>query len=205
MSQVRSMSPLPSPRVRSPRGAAAAVERARLTVVAARPSSAPRAPFAVLVFVILVVGVVGLLMFNTHMQQASIYATQLEAKVVALEAQSQALNLDLERKRNPEEVAKAARELGMVTPSSPAFVNLRTGKIEGTPTPAAASDGIRLVQPVTPLPGALAPAPIRRFVTAGENDPAGETRKPNGVASPQTVQPRGTNGIRNRPGQGALR
>ena len=55
-----------------PRFAEAAVERARLTVVPApAPAShAPRVPFATLVSVLLG-GVVGLLMFNTQMQQAS--------------------------------------------------------------------------------------------------------------------------------------
>ena len=59
----------------------AAVERARLTVVPARSlarSQAARTPFAVLVIALLVAGVVGLLMFNTHMQQTSFTATALE-------------------------------------------------------------------------------------------------------------------------------
>ena len=54
-------------RARAPRFAEAAAERARLTLVPPRRMRAPRAPLAVLIFVILGAGVVGLLMFNTHM------------------------------------------------------------------------------------------------------------------------------------------
>ena len=66
-------------KARVPRFAEAAVERARLTVVPPRraigQTQAARTPFAVLVIAMLVAGVVGLLMFNTNMQQSSFRAT----------------------------------------------------------------------------------------------------------------------------------
>ena len=62
--------PLPHSRVRVQRIAEAAVERARLTVVPrVRRSRSPRVPFVTLVSLLLLGGVVGLLMFNTTMQQ----------------------------------------------------------------------------------------------------------------------------------------
>ncbi len=78
-------------RTRVPRFAEAAVERARLTVVPQRAlgrTQAARTPFAVLVIAMLVAGVVGLLMFNTNMQQASFQATALQNEAAALSASS---------------------------------------------------------------------------------------------------------------------
>ncbi|MCX6397783.1 MAG: hypothetical protein NTV23_14955 [Propionibacteriales bacterium] len=200
------MSSIQSVRVRSQRGAAAAVERARLKVVAPRPSSAPRAPFAVLVFVILGVGVVGLLMFNTQMQQASIHATALQVKVDRLEAKSQAMNLELERKRDPQQVAEAARRLGMVAPPVPAMVDLADGTVVGTPTAATAADGTQVRPPKARLPKVLNRKPIIQFVTA--KPPAAattQTASGNGAASATNGTRAGTNETQNQPSQGAPR
>jgi hypothetical protein len=139
------------------RFAEAGVERARLTLVPPGRSRAPRAPFAVLVFAILGAGVVGLLMFNTHMQQASFYATRLQDKADDLAARQQALDMELERLRAPQRLATAGKELGMVAPGVPAFVNLSDGSVIGTPTPASPNDAVA----INPLPAGL-PAPLRR-------------------------------------------
>ena len=64
-------------RERLPRLAEDAVARARLTVVPRRRVRAARMPFVTLVSLILLGGVVGLLCFNTQMQQAS-FAAGLE-------------------------------------------------------------------------------------------------------------------------------
>lgn len=167
------MSQLSAVRVRSQRSAAAAVERARLTVVANRPSSARRAPFAVLVFLILGAGVVGLLMFNTHMQQASIYATHLQAKADRLQAKSEELAQEVDGLRDPQQVAAAALDIGMVMPPNPAFVNLKTGRIEGTPIPATTEDGTRIRPNPTPLPPIMKPKPIIQKVLGPASTPVG--------------------------------
>ena len=85
-------------RSRLPRIAEVAVQRARLTVVP-RPRTrprAPRVPFVTLVSVILLGGVIGLLMFNTSMQQASFRAAALEQQADDLTAQQEALGLELQ-------------------------------------------------------------------------------------------------------------
>jgi len=137
--------------------AEAAVEKARLTLVPVRRTPAPRAPFAVLVLAVLGAGVVGLLMFNTHMQQASFYATRLQARADDLTARQQKLDLELEQLRAPQRLAEAAKALGMVAPGVPAFVKLSDGTVVGTPTPASPDDAVR----INPLPPEL-PASLRR-------------------------------------------
>lgn len=150
-------------RTRVPRFAEAAVERARLTVVPQRAlgrTQARRTPFAVLVLAMLVAGVVGLLMFNTHMQQSSFTATALQAKVTTLTAKEQSLNMELDQLRDPQRLAKAAKQLRMVAPSTPAFLDLSTGRILGTPTAATGADAMR----INPLPAQLPKAFARKTV-----------------------------------------
>jgi len=158
---------------RVPRFADAAVERARLTVVPPRRSlgrtQAARTPFAVLVLAMLAAGVVGLLMFNTNMQQASFQATALQDRVNVLTAQEQSLDLELDELRDPQNLAVAAKALGMVAPSRPAFVRLSDGRILGNPTPATPDEAVR----INPLPSQLPPSVrqkkiiVKAPVTAG--------------------------------------
>jgi hypothetical protein len=179
-------------RARAPRLAEAAVEKARLTLVPAGRSPAPRAPFAVLVFAILGAGVVGLLMFNTHMQQASFYATRLQTQADDLTARQQKLDMELERLRAPQRLAEAGKRLGMVAPGVPAFVKLADGTVVGTPTPASPEEAVR-INPLPPqLPAPLRPKPIIVRVPAPP-DPsqttAGTTQPPAGT-QPLPTQPR---------------
>jgi len=97
-----------------PRIAEEAFERARLTVVPRRRTRAARMPFVALVSMVLLSGVVGLLLFNTSMQQASFAATALEGQANTLAARQQTLQMDLDRLRNPQRIAKAAVGLGKI-------------------------------------------------------------------------------------------
>jgi outer membrane biosynthesis protein TonB len=151
-------------RARVPRFAEAAVERARLTVVPPRRSlgrtQAARTPFAVLVIMMLAAGVVGLLMFNTNMQQASFKATALQDQVNVLTAKEQSLAMQLDQLRDPQQLAASAKHLGMVAPAQPAFVRLSDGRVLGTPTPASPAEAVR----INPLPSQLPPAIKQKVV-----------------------------------------
>ena len=146
-------------RARVPRFAEAAVERARLTVVPPRRAigrtQAARTPFAVLVIAMLVAGVVGLLTFNTNMQQSSFKATALQEQVNVLTAREQSLNMELDALRDPQRLAVAAKGLGMVPPSQPAFIKLSTGQVLGHPTPATTADSVRINSLPAPKPASL--------------------------------------------------
>ncbi|MFC5178932.1 hypothetical protein [Nocardioides taihuensis] len=159
-------SPLVQVRSRVPRIAGAAVERARLTVVPRRQREAARMPFVVLVSLVLLGGVVGLLLFNTSMQQASFAAAELEDQATTLDAREQTLQRELDALRDPQRVAEQAHRLGMVPAGAPAFLRLADGKVLGTPTPAVADGSLRL-QPRPPAkPPVLTPAPIVTTVVA---------------------------------------
>lgn len=141
----------------APRIAQAALERARLTVVPrTRRKRAPRVPFVAFVSVILLAGVVGLLLFNTSMQQASFKATALENQATDLGAQQEALEMDIQALREPQRLARLAQDMGMVIPSTPAGVlDLSTGRITGEPTPASGGDAIPLHMPAPKKPAEL--------------------------------------------------
>jgi hypothetical protein len=170
-------------RTRAPRFAEAAVERARLSLVPTQRTRPPRAPFAVLVFAILGAGVVGLLMFNTHMQQASFYATRLQNRADDLTARQQSLDMELERLRAPQRLAQAGKALGMVAPGVPAFVRLSDGTVVGNPTPASPDDAVR----IDPLPAGL-PAPLQRKPII-VRVPAQPTQQPTQQTTPPATLP----------------
>jgi hypothetical protein len=154
--------PLPHSRVRVQRIAEAAVERARLTVVPRVRARSPRVPFVTLVSLLLVGGVVGLLMFNTTMQQNSFAATELEHHASDLTSREQTLRMELEVLRDPQVVAEKARALGMVDAGAPAFLKA-DGSVEGVTVPATAQNTVPILPPAVKKPAALDPKPIIVF------------------------------------------
>jgi cell division protein FtsB len=141
-----------------PRLAGAALERARLTVVPRRKRrrTSP-VPFVLVVSMIAVGGIVGLLLFNTSMQQASFAATSLQNQADNLVAQQQSLQMQLDKLRDPQVIALRAQRMGMVLPSSPAVLDLGNGRVLGDPTPATALDRLRLLAPPPVKPAELDP------------------------------------------------
>jgi len=193
------------PRGRVPRIAEAAVERARLTVVPRRAVRAARVPFVALVSLLLVGGVVGLLLFNTSMQQASFRATALEEDAQILAAQEQSLQMEVEMLRDPQRVAEEARRIGMVPPANPAFIRLSDGKVLGTPTAAVPQDGIRIVPLPTRKPRNLRPHVV--IVPASEDAADDRTEatdsRPDGAANADQGRPAGTKNKQDREGRAA--
>ncbi|MGN0065035.1 MAG: hypothetical protein ACI379_12405 [Nocardioides sp.] len=157
-------------RTRAPRIAQQAVERARLSVVPRVRTRAPKVPFIVLVSLVLVGGVVGLLMFNTSMSQASFASAKLEKQADALAAREQTLQRELEALRNPQRVATQAQQMGMVVPQSPTFLDLQDGTVTGPAAPAVAEDRLQLEGRRAVKPAELEP---ERTVVKVRGDKAG--------------------------------
>lgn len=178
--------PLSQALSRAPRPAWSAVERARLTVVPRRTQKAPRVPFISLVSLLLVGGVVGLLLFNTNMQQASFVATSMEEQAAVLAGKEESLRLQLDRLRDPQQVAARAKRLGMVPAANPAFIRLSDGEVLGQPTVAEPTEGFRIAPLPPAKPQSLRPelvivdAPKARHDRrdrASQNRRAGEGRR----------------------------
>lgn len=161
-------------RSRVPRIAGAAVERARLTVVPRRRVRAARMPFVALVSMVLLGGVVGLLLFNTSMQQAAFATTELQRQADTLAARQQTLQMDLDRLRDPQRIAAAAVRLHMVQAGNVAFLDLRSGRVVGEPSPGAAATTFPIWPKAPAKPAELAPKPRVVWVAP----PAAEAANP---------------------------
>jgi hypothetical protein len=141
-------------------------------------------PFMILVALVLLGGVVGLLLFNTSMQQASFKATALELQASKLHAEEQSLQMEIDKLRDPQLVATRAQALGMVPLINPAFIKLSDGKVLGNPVPASTLDAQRL----TPLPSRK-PAELRLppvTVIASEGPDTGLDGVPSDETGPST-------------------
>jgi hypothetical protein len=147
-------------RERLPRLAEDTIARARLSVVPRRRVRAARMPFVTLVSLVLLGGVVGLLCFNTQMQQASFAATSLETQADNLSAREQTLHADLQSLRDPQELARRAQAAGMVVAQTSCTVRLAAGTTDGGCT-AATGEGTPPLQPRPPKkPKVLDPDPV---------------------------------------------
>ena len=178
-------SPALQTRTRVTRIAQDAVDKARLTVVPRVRTRAPRVPFVTLVSLVLVAGIVGLLLFNTSMQQASFAASSLENEADVLAAREQTLRMELDELRNPQRVAEEAQQMGMVIPSAPVFLDLKTGRTSGVRTPATRENAIQLLPPAPVMPAIHAPAPTVVEV------PAATTPEPPALPETQAKQQAG--------------
>ena len=77
-------------------------------------TGAPRAPFVVLVLLVLGVGLVGLLLLNTNLQQSSFELRDLEQETRLLRDRHAELTRQVAELAAPEELASRADALGMV-------------------------------------------------------------------------------------------
>jgi len=133
-------------------------------------------PFVMLVSLVLLGGVVGLLLFNTSMQQASFAAAALEEQATSLSARQQTLERELDAMRNPQRVAEQAQRMGMVPAGSPAFLRL-DGKVLGVQAPAVPENNLRLRAKPPTMPAILDPAPVVTMVVGDGTKPV-DDREP---------------------------
>jgi len=133
----------------------------------------------------LVAGVVGLLMFNTNMQQASFKATALQERVNTLTAKEQSLNMTLDALRSPQRLAVAAKKLGMVPPGQPAFIRL-DGGVLGAPAPATGENSVRINPLPTPAPPSLRRKTVVVKVAPQTTSTAGSQADTRGTSTAQT-------------------
>ena len=97
---------------------------ARLRLVPARVLRARRAPFVVLVLLLLGVGLVGLLLLNTSLQQGSFDLTELGRETALLRDREAVLADEVAQRSAPGALASRARSLGMVPNEAPVFLRI---------------------------------------------------------------------------------
>ncbi|MEV5812912.1 FtsB family cell division protein [Streptomyces mutabilis] len=103
---------------------------------------AARAPFVLLVVVLLGGGLIGLLVLNSALSEGSFQLDDLKEQTKELTDEKQALQRDIDAYSAPRALERRARELGMVPGGDPAFL-APDGTVKGSPSPAPT--------PATPL------------------------------------------------------
>jgi hypothetical protein len=85
-------------------------------------------------------GMVGLLTLTTTLQAQSFELLTLQKEATELSYRQAALEVDVNRARSPQSLAALASALGMRANLHPAYIDLETGKVIGTPKPVSKSD-----------------------------------------------------------------
>ncbi|KMS72202.1 membrane protein [Streptomyces viridochromogenes] len=132
-----------------------AARLARLFPAGAR--QAARAPFVLLVVVLLGGGLIGLLVLNSALSEGAFRLDDLQKETKALTDEEQSLQRDIDAYSAPDALQRRALELGMVPGGDPAFLN-PDGTVKGVPSPAAAGQGA-VYNPLALAPEALVTEP----------------------------------------------
>ncbi|GAB3862111.1 hypothetical protein GCM10029963_67730 [Micromonospora andamanensis] len=111
-------------------------ESPRLRVAPPPPVRVPRAPFAALVVVLVVGGVLGILAVNTKINENAFRLDELQQQQAKLDVEQQQLKKQIAESESPGNLAAQARKLGLVESGEPAYIRLPDGKVIGVPQPA---------------------------------------------------------------------
>lgn len=144
--------------------------RANLSLVRPGQRRAGTLPFLLTIGAMLLGGLVGLLMFNTSMQNVAFQQNALQAEATNLAAQAQGLDMQLAGLSDPQHIASRAKGLGMVIPQTVAFIRIPNGQVLGTPAPADGSATPNLWAPnpapyYPPPAGTTVAKPVVKTVT----------------------------------------
>ncbi|MFD5861633.1 FtsB family cell division protein [Streptomyces chartreusis] len=149
---------------------------------------AARAPFVLLVVLLLGGGLIGLLVLNSALSEGAFQKDDLQKETKALTDEEQSLQRDIDAYSAPDALQRRARELGMVPGGDPAFL-APDGTVKGVPSAApagqtAARDALVLApeaipgSPVTPAtsgPDTTSPTSATTPAAPGPGGPTPQT------------------------------
>ena len=139
--------PLRSPAAPAPKALPGA--RGLLKLVPQRRSQAARTPFAIVLVVLLVGGLLGLLLLNTLVAQDSFTLHDLAKQSRELQLREQQLAGQLEDVQAPGQLADRATRMGMVPGGPPAFLRLPDGRVLGKAGKGAATPVVAAPKPTS--------------------------------------------------------
>ncbi|MET9228037.1 hypothetical protein [Lentzea sp. NPDC003310] len=131
-----------------------------------------KAPFVVLVMLVLGAGVAGIMYFSTQAAADTYRLQEARAEAERLTLQMEQLRREVALLESPTDLARRAGEMGLVEPSNPARLRQNPdGSIEefGKPSPATKST------PPPPPSSEPPPPPAGQNPPAGQQPPAGQT------------------------------
>ncbi|KAB1927622.1 hypothetical protein F8280_06340 [Micromonospora noduli] len=115
---------------------AASARPPRLRVAPPPPISVPRAPFAALIVVLVVGGVLGILAVNTKINENAFRLERLQQQQARLDLEKQQLDKQIADAEAPGNLTAEARRLGLVDAGEPGYIRLPDGKTLEVPQPA---------------------------------------------------------------------
>ncbi|MER7443101.1 septum formation initiator family protein [Micromonospora avicenniae] len=121
---------------------ASAARPPRLRVAPPPPMSVPRAPFAALIVVLVVGGVLGILLVNTKINENAFKLEKLQQQQARLDLEQEQLKAQIADAEAPGNLAAQARKLGLVESGEPAYIRLPDGRTIGVPQPATGSPSV---------------------------------------------------------------
>ncbi|MEV0846837.1 septum formation initiator family protein [Streptomyces sp. NPDC049954] len=120
------------------RGRAAALAR----LLPTGSSGAAKAPFVLLVVLLLGGGLITLLVLNSSLNEGSFQLSRLKKQTTDLTDEQQELQRDVDGYAAPDALARRAAELGMVPGGTPAFLG-PDGTVRGVPSAAPEDSALR--------------------------------------------------------------
>ncbi|MFG1666613.1 septum formation initiator family protein [Streptomyces sp. Y7] len=144
---------------------------------------AARAPFVLLVVLLLGGGLIGLLVLNSALSEGAFQKDDLQKETKTLTDEEQSLQRDIDAYSAPDALQRRARELGMVPGGDPAFLD-PDGKVKGVPSAAPGQAAAR--GSVVLAPEAITGSPATPAASDPQAAPTSEPA-PAGQATPQTV------------------
>ncbi|MEU7847544.1 hypothetical protein AB0B74_25085 [Micromonospora parva] len=117
-------------------GSATVARPPRLRVAPPPPISVPRAPFAALIVVLVVGGVLGILAVNTKINENAFRLERLQQQQARLDLEKQQLDKQIAEAEAPGNLTAEARRLGLVDAGEPGYIRLPDGKTLEVPQPA---------------------------------------------------------------------
>ena len=133
--------PATRPASRRPAAAATAPPEPRLTV-APPPVAVPRARFVVLVLLVVGLGVLGILLLNTRINENAFRLHELRQEQAKLDQRQQQLDERIAEANSTAQLSAAARRLGLVRVGGDELgrVRLPSGEVVGEPVPVTEED-----------------------------------------------------------------
>lgn len=142
-----------------------------LRTVVNTPGRLAKVPFMLFLATILGLGMVGLLVLNTTIQDQSRTLRTLQRQASALGYREAALQSEVAQLRGVENLAQQATRLGMRPNPFPAFIELPSGKIIGTPRVVAGDEMPGFIWTAPPIPTSVAAASAGDPVAAPTDGP----------------------------------
>jgi len=112
----------------------------RLRPLPSAPERMARFPFLLVLIAVTGMGMAGLLLLNTTLQNQAFASRALQRQATQLTYTEASLTDQLDRRAAPQELARRASALGMRANPYPALLKMPKGKVIGKPTPVTGTE-----------------------------------------------------------------